>query len=121
MPAAAGAVAKMTAFFTTCSSDQINELMQVLQETQANNATAGSPDAVSKMTVKAGVTPKKIAKKPRNKKAKVERATGGPKRPLNSWMAFRKWYSVSLAGSTQKTISRVLTIMWAAEPFGAKW
>lgn len=83
------AVSKMQDFFDTFTPDQIGELMQVLQEKHDKNAAGAARNAASKMTAKAGVTAKKTGKKARNKKAKLERATGGPKRPLNSWMAFR--------------------------------
>jgi len=89
MAAASGtAASQMQDFIDTCTSEQIGELMQVLQATQEKNA-GGARNAASTMTVKAGVTAKRTGKKQRNKRAKLERATGGPKRPLNSWMAFR--------------------------------
>lgn len=90
MAAAPGtAASKMHDFLGTCTPEQIGELMQVLQATQDKNAAGGVRDAAATMTVKAGVTAKRTGKKYRNKKAKLARADGGPKRPLNSWMAFR--------------------------------
>lgn len=90
MSAAPGAaVSKMQSFFDTCSPEQIGELMQVLQATQEKNSAGGARDAASTMAVKARVTAKRTGKKQRNKKAKLERAQGSMKRPLNSWMAYR--------------------------------
>ena len=48
-------------------------------------------------------------------------ATGGPKMPLNSWMAFCKYCNASLAPNTQKTISKVLMSWWRRDPFEVKW
>ena len=73
------------------------------------------------MTAKASVTTMRTGNKQLIKKVKSDRATGGPKRPLNSWMAFRKYYGASLAPHTQKTISKVLTSWWREDPFEAKW
>lgn len=96
MAAASGTVAsKMQSFVETCSPEQVGQLMQALEEAKAKHAAGGAANAASTMTVKAGVTAKRTGKKQRNKKAKLERATGGPKRPLNSWMAFRSESSPS--------------------------
>ncbi|EME40432.1 hypothetical protein DOTSEDRAFT_46812 [Dothistroma septosporum NZE10] len=43
----------------------------------------------------------------------------GLKRPLNPWMAFRKFYNAMLRGHTQEAISKTLTILWRADPFEA--
>nr|AKG96282.1 putative mating type protein MAT1-1-1 [Knightiella splachnirima] len=43
------------------------------------------------------------------------------KKPLNSWLAFRCYYSAMFIRSTQKIISAVLTIFWQEDPFKAKW
>jgi len=32
-----------------------------------------------------------------------------------------EYYNGSLAPNTQKAISKVLTVMWRADPFEAKW
>ena len=111
----------MQSIVETCSPTQINQLIEALQATQPRNAESATPNAASSMSTRAGVTTAKTGKKQRAKKAKIERATGGPKRPLNSWMAFRKYYNSSLAPHTQKTISKVLTTWWREDPFEAKW
>lgn len=87
--ASGSAMTEMQSFIDTCTPEQIGELMQALQATKEKNATGGARNATSTMTAKAGVTAKRTGKKQLNKKAKLERATGSPKRPLNSWMAFR--------------------------------
>ena len=129
--------AAMQNFLDTCTPTQVNQLIEALRA-QPRNAESVTPNAASNMTAKAGVTTAKTGKKQRNKKVKSDRATGGPKRPLNSWMAFRskltklividvadlhviEYYSASLAPNTQKTISKVLTSWWRQDPFEAKW
>ena len=89
MAATAPLPAAMQNFLDTCTPTQVNQLIEALQATQPRNAESVAPNAASSMTVKAGVTTAKTGKKQRNKKVKSDRATGGPKRPLNSWMAFR--------------------------------
>ncbi|RFU34446.1 hypothetical protein B7463_g1887, partial [Scytalidium lignicola] len=44
-----------------------------------------------------------------------------PKRALNSWIAFRTWYSKIFGTSQQKESSIFLTAMWQKDPFKAKW
>ncbi|KXL47440.1 hypothetical protein M433DRAFT_51314, partial [Acidomyces richmondensis BFW] len=53
------------------------------------------------------------------KQSKRDSTTSGPKRPLNSWMAFRS--NTLFARQTQKAISKVLTAWWREDPFEAKW
>ncbi|KAL9640852.1 MAG: hypothetical protein Q9164_000010 [Protoblastenia rupestris] len=42
-------------------------------------------------------------------------------RPLNSWMAYRSYYSPIFLTLQQKEISGLMKDMWAADPFKAKW
>ncbi|KAH8802871.1 mating-type protein MAT alpha 1-domain-containing protein [Xylogone sp. PMI_703] len=44
-----------------------------------------------------------------------------PKRALNSWIAFRTWYSKIFGTAQQKESSVFLTAMWQKDPFKAKW
>ena len=121
MASTASLQSAMQGILQNCTQTQINQLIEALQAAQPRNAEIAAPNAASTMTARAGVTTAKNGKKQRDKKAKSDRATGGPKRPLNSWMAFRKYYSASLAPHTQKTISKVLTSWWREDPFEAKW
>ncbi|KAI7496777.1 hypothetical protein KC367_g6432 [Hortaea werneckii] len=107
----------LRAYLATCSDEHADQIIQTLRE----HAGRQVPNAASKMTAHKASKIAKPAKKQRTKKPKAEVATGGPKRPLNSWMAFRKYYNSSLAPHTQKTISKVLTTWWHADPFEAKW
>ena len=111
----------MQSLVESCTPTQLNQIIETLRAAQPRNAESAASNAASSMTARAGVTAAKTGKKQRIKKAKSDRATGGPKRPLNSWMAFRKYYSASLSPHTQKTISKVLTSWWREDPFEAKW
>ncbi|KAL9138329.1 MAG: hypothetical protein Q9175_000472 [Cornicularia normoerica] len=42
-------------------------------------------------------------------------------RPLNSWIAYRSYYSTIFLSFQQKQISSFLTILWQNDPFKAKW
>ncbi|KAL9127072.1 MAG: hypothetical protein Q9217_003974 [Psora testacea] len=42
-------------------------------------------------------------------------------RPLNSWMAYRSYYSTIFSTLQQKEISGLMKHMWEADPFKAKW
>jgi len=70
-------------YLATCSAEHADQIIQTLR-----NAGRPAPSAASSMTAQTGPRAVRTGKKQRNKKAK-QGATGGPKRPLNSWMAFR--------------------------------
>ncbi|KAI9670776.1 MAG: hypothetical protein M1817_003887 [Caeruleum heppii] len=42
-------------------------------------------------------------------------------RPLNSWIAYRSFYSTIFSSLQQKDISGFLTFLWQSDPFKAKW
>lgn len=74
-------------YLATCSAEHADQIIQTLRESIQRNAPRALPtNAASSMRV---ATTSKAVKKQRNKKAKREGEGGGPKRPLNSWMAFR--------------------------------
>ena len=63
-----------------------------------------------------------IARRSRGPKGGVKPVeTIGSKRPLNSWMAFRAYYSPIFTGCQQKDISGFMQRMWKEDPFHAKW
>lgn len=75
----------LRAYLATCSDEHADQIIQTLRD----HAGRQVPNAASKMTAHKASKIAKPAKKQRTKKPKAEVATGGPKRPLNSWMAFR--------------------------------
>jgi hypothetical protein len=65
---------------------------------------------------------KKPAKFKQAKSAKLTKNFSRPaKRPLNSFMAFRAFYTVIFSQWQQKEASPCLTRMWHEDPFHAKW
>lgn len=101
----------MQTYLDNCTPQQVQDIIQHIQGLSHQHAAREK----SSMTVKAA----SVVKKQRSKKSKASK--GGPKRPLNSWMAFRKFYEGSLSPATQKAISTVLSSYWRADPFHAKW
>ncbi|KAK4495319.1 hypothetical protein PRZ48_013650 [Zasmidium cellare] len=105
-------------FLEGCTPEMASQIISALQ--QAGRHT--EPSAASGMT---GSAVAKTSKRQR-KKQKAELALAlhgpvGPLRPLNSWMAFRNFYNRMLSPRTQKAISKLLRILWKADPFKAKW
>nr|POE90021.1 mating-type protein mat-1 [Quercus suber] len=82
--------AALQSYLTTCSSEHAEQIIQALREAQGQHVKKHTPEAAS--TMKSAITSPatKTGKKQRAKKSKLHGAEGGPKRPLNSWMAFRK-------------------------------
>nr|QIA97802.1 putative MAT1-1-1 protein [Teratosphaeria destructans] len=111
----------LATYLATCSPEHAEQIARTFRKSLRNYAPSPSANAAPSMKVQSSLKAVKTGKKHRNKKAKRESATGGPKRPLNSWMAFRKYYNGSLAPHTQKTISKVLMSWWREDPFEAKW
>ncbi|KAI5357558.1 Putative mating-type protein MAT alpha 1, HMG-box [Septoria linicola] len=98
-----------------CSEEMASQIITALR--QAGDRPV--PNVAQSMPLTASAVSKPQKKQRRKAKSDVE--TGGPKRPLNSWMAYRKFYNRVLQGYTQKAISKCLTQMWKADPFTAKW
>ncbi|OQO00614.1 hypothetical protein B0A48_13104 [Cryoendolithus antarcticus] len=104
--------------FSTASEEHVEEIIKALK---ALPQLMKAKTEVTKMKTKHGLAAARSIKKPCVKRGKQEKATGGPKRPLNSWMAFRNYYNPVLAPNTQKARSKVLTEWWKADLFEGKW
>nr|ABG45907.1 putative alpha1 mating-type protein [Fulvia fulva] len=102
-------------FLEGCDEAMASQIIGVLQ--QAGRHIVSS--TASGMTARRSAVAK--TEKEQRKKTKSDPLALGPKRPLNSWMAFRSFYNAMLRGHTQKAISKALTILWRADPFEAKW
>jgi hypothetical protein len=108
-------------FLLTQTPEQINALAVFIQTIQNNRAQ--SPEF---QFLKSPM--RKRYKNSAVKRAKATKAGFQPteliraaKRPLNSWMAFRSYYSVIFTSFQQKDISGFLTRMWSEDLFRAKW
>ncbi|KAK3072736.1 hypothetical protein LTR53_006270 [Teratosphaeriaceae sp. CCFEE 6253] len=115
MDTASSLPAELRTYLATCSTEHADEIIHTLRNTNAPltmivqpGSRVGKAKAVKKQRIK-------------NAKSKAVGVSGGPKRPLNSWMAFRKYYNASLSPLTQKAISKVLMSWWHEDPFSAKW
>ncbi|KAA8645453.1 uncharacterized protein ATNIH1004_006872 [Aspergillus tanneri] len=58
---------------------------------------------------------------PRSQSSRGKHLHKGKRRPLNSFIAFRSYYSVIFPELTQKAKSGILRFLWQNDPFKAKW
>nr|AZB52182.1 MAT1-1-1 [Aspergillus fennelliae] len=114
-------------FLTTMPAEQLEELLQYLQDTKAqeNNGMQlpdATPDNAANYALDNGngaAVP--VAATPRTLVSRAKRTQEGKKRPLNSFIAFRRLYSVIFPDITQKAKSGILRFLWQNDPFKAKW
>ncbi|KAL5000812.1 mating-type protein MAT alpha 1-domain-containing protein [Aspergillus recurvatus] len=59
--------------------------------------------------------------KSRPTSSRARRVQDGKRRPLNSFIAFRSFYSAIFPDITQKSKSGILRFLWQNDPFKAKW
>nr|QEL51143.1 mating type protein MAT1-1-1 [Letharia aff. columbiana 'rugosa'] len=86
-----------------------------------------TPDQIAAALQDAG-QPRSTLKKERTAHGKIQKkdlvlvaAVTKAIRPLNSWIAYRSYYSTMFLSFQQKEISGFLTILWQNDPFKAKW
>ncbi|MCJ1367716.1 hypothetical protein MMC16_006850 [Acarospora aff. strigata] len=92
---------------------------QPLTQLQAiSTAPPTSVDNTINAKKRSGSSDNQTRKKVKTAKADTMKAAT---RPLNSWMAFRSYYSPMFTSLQQKDISGVLTYLWQSDPFKAKW
>ena len=103
------------------------EEVDIFIDTVRNGPARQGPHKISAGTlpVASKVAKKKSSLATFRKSAKNGRAMSvapaPAKRPLNSWMAFRSYYSPIFADLQQKEVSGILKELWEADPFKAKW
>lgn len=78
--------ADFRAFLEGCSEEQAAQITDVLKQVTSRAALSPAPGTTTARS--AVVKPDKKSVK-KAKQSKLAVATGGPKRPLNSWMAYR--------------------------------
>ncbi|KAI9873489.1 MAG: hypothetical protein M1830_000346 [Pleopsidium flavum] len=103
----------------THTPDQIAAMVAAVQRPQ-NVPTASSNSTESNGNVKKRSGPSAEQPRKKTKTAKGDSLKAAT-RPLNSWMAFRSYYSPMFTSLQQKDISGFLTYLWQADPFKAKW
>ncbi|KAL4866660.1 hypothetical protein BDV12DRAFT_210365 [Aspergillus spectabilis] len=115
------------AFLLSMPPQQLEDLVKYLQNIKAQEQgqqvlrnevpairTNVMPDATRGSTVLPGPNPRPAASRGR-------RAHDGKRRPLNSFIAFRSFYSAMFPDLTQKAKSGILRFLWQNDPFKAKW
>lgn len=106
-------------FVTAQSAEQLAALKDFICFAEAQQAKGmNNQHAQNNMRKKSKAGSRAKAKKPVAQPAGIILAA---KRPLNSWMAYRAFYSPVFTSFQQKEISGFLTLMWRADPFHAKW
>ncbi|GFF83436.1 alpha mating-type protein MAT1-1-1 [Aspergillus lentulus] len=114
-------------FLMTMPPEQLEELLQYLQDTKAQennglllpNATPANAANYALDNHHGAAVP--VAATPRPLVTRAKRTQEGKKRPLNSFIAFRSFYSVIFPDLTQKAKSGILRFLWQNDPFKAKW
>jgi hypothetical protein len=94
------------------NAEQIKDLEDIIT---AVNAALNNNDSKTITLPKSKTAMKKIVKANRKNARKTA------ERPLNSFIAFRSYYSPVFSGHQQKDISGFLNIIWKEELHGAKW
>ncbi|QDS68478.1 hypothetical protein FKW77_010845 [Venturia effusa] len=110
-----------TNMLVSLTPDQLDSFTSILHDVQASKAK--NPDS---RHIRTGIRKKyknSAVNRSKSAKPKVQPAgiTLAAKRPLNSWIAFRSYYSTIFTSFQQKDISGFLTRMWSNDPFQAKW
>ncbi|KAK2804546.1 hypothetical protein FQN51_001747 [Onygenales sp. PD_10] len=127
--------------FTTLTPDQVQNFHSFLQEATASNpdsmnanietipARENEPIGLAKnnlfanMTMTTPMTPplvsNVVSRAPASRGKRVRE--NGKLRPLNSFIAFRSYYSTAFPELSQKIKSGVLRLLWNSDPFKAKW
>ncbi|PYI17164.1 hypothetical protein BO99DRAFT_464175 [Aspergillus violaceofuscus CBS 115571] len=114
-------------FLTTMPPQQLSELLQHLQDTMPQNNNAPShetetPGESSQFALDNANASVDLGERGTPVPAsRAKRAQDSKRRPLNSFIAFRSFYSVMFPEITQKAKSGILRFLWQNDPFKAKW
>jgi hypothetical protein len=108
-------------FFAAQPPAELQAMKDFITELQAQQASNSNTQYVKSPMRKK--TKSSVARRAKTAKPGVQLPgiVTAAKRPLNSWMAFRAYYSPIFATFQQKDISGFMTLMWNADPFHAKW
>ncbi|GAD92179.1 mating-type protein MAT alpha 1 [Paecilomyces variotii No. 5] len=116
------------AFLMAMPPAELEELLRYLHD--HNTSTAGQAAPITEVpsiavapTAVASVTngTAKSGNRNRTTAARGKRFREGKLRPLNSFIAFRSFYSAAFPQFTQKAKSGILRFLWENDPFKAKW
>lgn len=110
-------------FLTTLPAAQLQELLLYIRDPNAKDKhtpllveTPTTP--INDVTPEHGYLPTPNSRSP---SLRGKRLREGKLRPLNSFIAFRSFYSTIFPELTQKAKSGILRFLWQNDPFKAKW
>nr|BAJ60630.1 alpha domain protein [Trichophyton simii] len=112
---------------TTLTPEQVQKFMEevnasaaVAARAPASDPTQGTEVLSSKASPAAmgAPEPTEATTRPASRKRSRENAK---LRPLNSFIAFRSFYSAAFPDLSQKVKSGLLRLLWRSDPFKAKW
>nr|ACS91150.1 alpha box protein [Nannizzia gypsea] len=112
---------------TTLTPEQVQKFMEevnasavVATTAPASDSTQGTEVSPSNASSTAMTTPEptETITRPASRKRSRENAK---LRPLNSFIAFRSFYSAAFPDLSQKVKSGLLRLLWGSDPFKAKW
>ncbi|KAL4938073.1 hypothetical protein BDV06DRAFT_215412 [Aspergillus oleicola] len=115
------------AFLLSMPPQQLEDLAKYIQDIKAQKQRkpffrSGNPAIRSNVIPdvdRTSCTP--ADSKPRPASSRGRRAQDGKRRPLNSFIAFRSFYSTIFPNITQKSKSGILRFLWQNDVFKAKW
>ncbi|PYH44972.1 mating-type protein MAT alpha 1 [Aspergillus saccharolyticus JOP 1030-1] len=116
-----------SSFLTNMPAQQLSELLQHVQGNKTDGNTRVSHDHEAAGESSQAVLDNANASvdhRGRATQASASRAKRTPdakRRPLNSFIAFRSFYSTMFPEITQKAKSGILRFLWQNDPFKAKW
>ncbi|KAF3482311.1 alpha-box mating type protein [Arthroderma uncinatum] len=113
---------------TTLTPEQVQKFMEEMNASatttpslsESVNSTQNTSVSTSKTSTTAMATPEPIetTTRPASRKRTRENTK---LRPLNSFIAFRSFYSAAFPDLSQKVKSGLLRTLWGSDPFKAKW
>ncbi|KAL4930216.1 mating-type protein MAT alpha 1-domain-containing protein [Aspergillus undulatus] len=115
------------AFLLSMPPQQLEDLVKYIQDVKAqeqsqqffrNENPSTRSNAISDARRASSVSQDS---KPRPTSSKGRRALDGKRRPLNSFIAFRSFYSAIFPDITQKSKSGILRFLWQNDPSKANW
>ncbi|KAL4957613.1 mating-type protein MAT alpha 1-domain-containing protein [Aspergillus filifer] len=115
------------AFLLSMPPQQLEDLVKYIQDVKAREQKQpffrGETSDIHSNAIpdvnRTSTTP--IDPKNRPASSRGRRPLDGKRRPLNSFIAFRSFYSTIFPDITQKSKSGILRILWQNDPFKAKW
>ncbi|KAG2421494.1 hypothetical protein HFD88_005469 [Aspergillus terreus] len=114
-------------FLLTMPTKELEELLKYLQDARAQEDSDNyHPGEDIQAHTEARPDSRRITAVPTRASGRSSASRGRhiqdvKKRPLNSFIAFRSYYSIIFPELTQKSKSGILRFLWQNDPFKAKW